>query len=215
VGSARRKASTYTQNNTNTKLTHTDIHTLSGIRTHGPNVRASEGSSCLGLCGQCDPRTTLSETPKLEGVIRLDRVVTYISMPQISMLSEPKVVGPCDHAKQYTYMWSLLWLPADFGICGNFWKMLSLDTSHSACVEHKPVVTMVMPLIVLRSQHSLVMACETGLWEWGYVWEQRDARRLMVMQNTLKCQNNINPRSGDNILSVQHCYSSEFPEVIV
>jgi hypothetical protein len=35
--------------------------------------------------------------------------------------------------------------------------------SHPACAEHKPVVTMVMPLIVLMTQHSLVMACETGL----------------------------------------------------
>jgi hypothetical protein len=35
-GSAHRKAATYTQNNTNTEWTHTDIHASSGIRTHGP-----------------------------------------------------------------------------------------------------------------------------------------------------------------------------------
>jgi hypothetical protein len=32
----------------------TDIHALSGIRTHGPSVRASEGSSCLRPSGHCD-----------------------------------------------------------------------------------------------------------------------------------------------------------------
>jgi hypothetical protein len=30
-----------------TTHTHTDIHALSGIRTHDPSVRASEDSSCL------------------------------------------------------------------------------------------------------------------------------------------------------------------------
>jgi hypothetical protein len=31
-----------------------DIHALSGIRTHDPNVRASEDSSCLRPRGRCD-----------------------------------------------------------------------------------------------------------------------------------------------------------------
>jgi hypothetical protein len=31
-----------TQNNIKTEYMHTDIHTLSGIRTHDPSVRASE-----------------------------------------------------------------------------------------------------------------------------------------------------------------------------
>jgi peptide methionine sulfoxide reductase MsrA len=53
-GSAHRKASTYTQNNTNTERTHTDIHDLSEIQTHDPSVRASEDSSCLRLRGHCD-----------------------------------------------------------------------------------------------------------------------------------------------------------------
>jgi hypothetical protein len=53
-GSARRKAATYTQNNTNTEQTHTDIHASSGIRTHDPSVRASEDSSCPRPRGQCD-----------------------------------------------------------------------------------------------------------------------------------------------------------------
>jgi hypothetical protein len=55
-GSARRKAATYTQNNTSTELTHTDIHALSGIQTQDPRVRASEDSSCLTPRGHCDRR---------------------------------------------------------------------------------------------------------------------------------------------------------------
>jgi hypothetical protein len=33
---------------------NTDIHALSGSRTHDPSVRASEDSSCLSPCGQFD-----------------------------------------------------------------------------------------------------------------------------------------------------------------
>jgi hypothetical protein len=36
------------------KLTHTDIHASSGIRTHDPSVLASEDTSCLRLRGYCD-----------------------------------------------------------------------------------------------------------------------------------------------------------------
>jgi hypothetical protein len=42
-----RKAATYTQNKTNMEETHTDIHALSGIRTHDPTVRAGEDGSNL------------------------------------------------------------------------------------------------------------------------------------------------------------------------
>jgi hypothetical protein len=35
---------------------HTDIHALSGIRTHDPSVRASKDSSCLRLYGHYDRR---------------------------------------------------------------------------------------------------------------------------------------------------------------
>jgi hypothetical protein len=35
--SARLKDATYSQNNTNIELTHTDIHALSGIRTRNPS----------------------------------------------------------------------------------------------------------------------------------------------------------------------------------
>jgi hypothetical protein len=48
-GSARRKAATYTQNNTNT-----DIRASTGIRTHDPSVRAGEDGSCLRPHGHCD-----------------------------------------------------------------------------------------------------------------------------------------------------------------
>jgi hypothetical protein len=40
--------------------THTNIHSLSGIRTHDPCVRASEESSCLRPRGPCD---RLLQTP--------------------------------------------------------------------------------------------------------------------------------------------------------
>jgi cytidine deaminase len=53
-GSARRKAATYTQNNTNTEYMHTDIHVSSGIQTHNLSVQVGEDSSCLRPCGHCD-----------------------------------------------------------------------------------------------------------------------------------------------------------------
>jgi hypothetical protein len=56
-GSARRKAATSTQNNTNT---HTDIHAFSGIRTHDPSIRASEDSSCLRPRGHSDRRSKIN-----------------------------------------------------------------------------------------------------------------------------------------------------------
>jgi hypothetical protein len=52
--SSRRKASTYTQNNTNTEKIHTDIHASIEIRTYNPTVRASEDSSCLRPLGYRD-----------------------------------------------------------------------------------------------------------------------------------------------------------------
>jgi hypothetical protein len=42
-----------TQDNTNRINANTDIHALSGIRTHNPSVRASEDSSCLRPRGRC------------------------------------------------------------------------------------------------------------------------------------------------------------------
>jgi hypothetical protein len=39
---------------TQNKYTHTDVHALSGIRTHDPSFGASEGSSCLRRRGHCD-----------------------------------------------------------------------------------------------------------------------------------------------------------------
>jgi hypothetical protein len=55
--SSRRKAATYTQDNTNTEYTHTDIHALSGIRTDDPSVWAGEDSSCLRPRGHFDRPT--------------------------------------------------------------------------------------------------------------------------------------------------------------
>jgi hypothetical protein len=55
-GSARRKAATYTDINTNrTKAHNADIHTWSTIKTRDPSVRASEDSSYLRQRGHCDP----------------------------------------------------------------------------------------------------------------------------------------------------------------
>jgi hypothetical protein len=54
--SARRKAATYTQDNTNRINANTDIHALSGIRSDDPSVRASEDSSCLRPHGHSDRR---------------------------------------------------------------------------------------------------------------------------------------------------------------
>jgi hypothetical protein len=47
--SGHRKAATYTQDNINT-----DIHALSGIRTHDPSVQAREDSLCIRPHGHCD-----------------------------------------------------------------------------------------------------------------------------------------------------------------
>jgi hypothetical protein len=44
-----KRTHTYTQTHT-----HTHRHALSGIRTHGPSVRASEDSSCLRPRCDCD-----------------------------------------------------------------------------------------------------------------------------------------------------------------
>jgi hypothetical protein len=59
-GSTRRKVATYTQNNTNRQYTHTDIHILSGIRTHDPSVQANEDSTYLRQRGRCDRRMEAS-----------------------------------------------------------------------------------------------------------------------------------------------------------
>jgi hypothetical protein len=49
-----RKAATDTQDNTNRINVDTDIHSLSGFRTHDTSVRVSEDSLCLRPCGHCD-----------------------------------------------------------------------------------------------------------------------------------------------------------------
>jgi hypothetical protein len=55
----RRKAATYTQDNTNRELTHTDIHASSWIRTHDVSVRAGEDGSCLRPPSHCDRENQL------------------------------------------------------------------------------------------------------------------------------------------------------------
>jgi hypothetical protein len=69
-----RKASTYTEQQRHRINAHnTDIHTLIGIRTHDPSVRASEDSSCLRPCRHCDRR--------MQNIEYLE-VVLLISTPQ-------------------------------------------------------------------------------------------------------------------------------------
>jgi hypothetical protein len=57
-GSARRKAATYTQNNTN-RINTQRFNALSGIRTHDLSVPESEDSSCLRRHGHCDRLTSV------------------------------------------------------------------------------------------------------------------------------------------------------------
>jgi hypothetical protein len=65
-GSARHKAATYTQNNTNTEETHTDINALSGIQTQDTSVRASQDSPCLRPRGHCDLRPNATGAQKFK-----------------------------------------------------------------------------------------------------------------------------------------------------
>jgi hypothetical protein len=51
---ARRKASTYTQDNTNIINAHTDLYVLSGIRTLFPSIPAGEDNFCLRPRDHCD-----------------------------------------------------------------------------------------------------------------------------------------------------------------
>jgi hypothetical protein len=44
---------------------HTDIHALSGIRTHDPSIRASEDSSCLRWRGHCHRLSMRTTFPKI------------------------------------------------------------------------------------------------------------------------------------------------------
>jgi hypothetical protein len=81
-GSARRKASTYTQNNTNREWTHTDIHAFSGIRTQDHSVRAGEDGSCLRPRGHCDRLLWKIIRPNYnlcwEGVVITDQTIMII-----------------------------------------------------------------------------------------------------------------------------------------
>jgi hypothetical protein len=51
-GSARHKTATYTGQHKH--RINTNIHALSGIRTHDPSVREGEDISCLRPRGHCD-----------------------------------------------------------------------------------------------------------------------------------------------------------------
>jgi hypothetical protein len=78
TGSARHKATTYTQNNTDIEWTHTYIHALSGIRTHDPSVRVSEDSSCLRPCSHWDQHITYTNRPECTNAICFLILVIHI-----------------------------------------------------------------------------------------------------------------------------------------
>jgi hypothetical protein len=61
---------------TQTQNKQTDIHALSGIRTHDPSVRASEDSSCLRPRGHCDRH--------VQTCYKLKRFTTCLSLSVIS-----------------------------------------------------------------------------------------------------------------------------------
>jgi hypothetical protein len=61
---------------------HTDIHALSGIRTHDSRVRESDDSSCFRLRGHCDRQ--LSDLPTemlLKRLVPVNYVCTNIGYP--------------------------------------------------------------------------------------------------------------------------------------
>jgi hypothetical protein len=59
-----------THRTTQTIYTHKGVHTLSGIRTHDPSVRAGEDSTCLRPRGHCDRLLALTSTVILCGESR-------------------------------------------------------------------------------------------------------------------------------------------------
>jgi hypothetical protein len=86
--SDHRKAATYTQNNVNTIQTHIDIHASSGIPTHDPSVRSSEGRACLRPRGHYDRRShhLSSEIQMKTGLNVLDEWVAPWSLYRDSEL---------------------------------------------------------------------------------------------------------------------------------
>jgi hypothetical protein len=60
---------------------HTDIHALSGIRTHDPSVQASEDISCLRPRGHCGRLMAISASKKL--VSGTNEYYMYFSLSNI------------------------------------------------------------------------------------------------------------------------------------
>jgi hypothetical protein len=73
--SACRKAATYTQDNTNTEQTHTDIHVLSGIRTHDRSIPTNERQ----LIQLNRAATVIARTQKERGINKLYRLLQHTS----------------------------------------------------------------------------------------------------------------------------------------
>jgi hypothetical protein len=67
---------------------NTNIHALSGIRTHDPRVRASEDSSCLRPRGQCDLPVIIFLICIVGGGIKVHSTLR----PLNGLLCQPRVI---------------------------------------------------------------------------------------------------------------------------
>jgi hypothetical protein len=77
-------------------IAHTDIHYLSGTRTHDPNVRASEDGSCLRSRGRCDRLVTEDYHSKIQMI--LDKPV-YKNLTTDSTSEQKKDGFPCKEVR--------------------------------------------------------------------------------------------------------------------
>jgi hypothetical protein len=94
-GSARRKAATYEQNNTNRKNAYIGIHDLGGNRTHDPSSRASEAVHGLDRAA-----TVLLHIPTYPGCQSSESYFGKMTMKECNILQhrvdaerQPKTVG--------------------------------------------------------------------------------------------------------------------------
>jgi hypothetical protein len=68
-----------TQDNTDTEHTHTNIHALSGIRTHNPSLQASEDISCLRPRGHRERPSYGSSRHKNSPALRISGLTTALN----------------------------------------------------------------------------------------------------------------------------------------
>jgi hypothetical protein len=110
--SARLKAATYTQNNTNTEYMHTDIHVWNGVRTHDSSFRAGEGGSCLrsqeplwSACSSHGDRN--SHISRMEGVkIKYDLINLHESYRINVWVCKMDWTDSVDRITFWTHLWT-------------------------------------------------------------------------------------------------------------